>query len=253
MPRGLQPNAPATDDGYSHHLTRPDNRQESEMQFAEDLQTDRAQSLRVDCQCNAYARETVSIPHVVIQDFLVDDSAGIAALMADPRITSTSTDNPEPHAPSSDFKPVHVHQAAATMRTLKLLPFSPFVSNLDALRSYDVYARWLETYEAQRPADDLAAESSFAPADHSEPVVASEPSVSSSDDGVALPAALAADVPPPVDIPDDVDLASLNRDATLKWIGDDPARAATVLELEMQRTTPRTSVVERAERLIAAG
>lgn len=103
--------------------------------------------IRVDCQCNAYARETVHVPYAVIYDALLDDTPNIKLWSRDDRITATRVGGIT-GPPSRDFKPVHLAQAAASMRQAKLIPFSPFVrpATLPGLKARDAYTRFEQAH-----------------------------------------------------------------------------------------------------------
>jgi hypothetical protein len=106
-----------------------------------------AVEIRVDCGCNAYTHEVVHVPYPVIYDAMLEETPTMQRVMSDDRIRSRRPGGVW-GKPTSDFKPLHIAEAAATMRTRGLIPFSPFVraQNLELLRARDAYGDWRDQY-----------------------------------------------------------------------------------------------------------
>lgn len=121
---------------------------ESDMTTADDLEPDGVTDVRVDCGCNRYSAETVFIPHRVVMEAIADPTIDLKRLHLDPRIYATTLVRKEPGRPTRDFKPLHLHQVAATMRARRLIPFSPFTRNSAGLRMLDTYTDWMAKWAA---------------------------------------------------------------------------------------------------------
>ena len=109
-------------------------------------------TIRVDCNCNAYSKETVEIPYRLIYEAVLADpfdASAKIALVGDPRITSTKDSAPGVIGrPSAQFKLLHIHEAAASMRAAQLIPFSPFMRDdvKNSFRLETAYLDWLADY-----------------------------------------------------------------------------------------------------------
>lgn len=111
---------------------------------------DGAEEVRVDCGCDGYSKEIVVIPHVVVFDAL-EQGLNVRVAARDERIKSRRAGGIE-SKPTRDFKPLHLAQVAATMRSKGLLPISPFVrpETLAVVRLRPEYAAWLKSLRAAR-------------------------------------------------------------------------------------------------------
>lgn len=272
MPVG--PNAPAHDSAPIYQSP------EADMSTAPDIEADGVSDVRVDCNCSRYSAETVYIPHRVIMEAVADPSIDVKRLHADPRIYSTTIARKTPARPSRDFKPLHLHQIAATLRARRLIPFSPFTRNAAGLRLLADYAEWVAKWEATNagfpeapePSPVLGVASFLAQASHvaatptddvaarldtGTPLERQEvPGPSELIDSLAGPSpevldviAGIADAPPTLDELGGGYTTKLPAVAVLRWVNADPAlvaaRARYALDRELERSGkgPRSSVL----------
>lgn len=224
---------------------------ESDMTTADDLEPDGVTDVRVDCGCSRYSAETVFIPHRVVMEAVADPDADLKRLHLDPRIYATTLVRKEPGRPTRDFKPLHLHQVAATMRARRLLPFSPFTRNAAGLRMLATYADWMAKWEA------VAELAPVEPAPAAEAPVLGVASFTST-------TVLDRLEPSTVDLRQLLDLPAsppelggystkLTASEVLLWVGQDPHRARHALEREHARTGkgPRASLAAALTALLA--
>lgn len=256
----VPPNAPATDEGYTATLLGPDTTPEDQMTITNGpLDVEGSYSTRVDCNCNAYAKETVTIPNVVIYDALLGLQEGdnartvLARTMGDQRITAAKTANPDDRRPGPDFTVSHLAQAAATLRNRKLIPFTPFASNAWHLtQTRAVFGVWRDRYldelndvdgvdlvepeASEAPLETIAVGPEGITGVEEVQVVQSGPDVTGQhlEAGTVLPV---ADLPPAPGLPD-VGAGYPDPPAAkevIAWIGDDYLRAMHAWSVELGR------------------
>ena len=267
--RGLSPNQPLTDFENPAAVGAPDVTPEDDMTLTQTttLDPDNGFSTRIDCNCNAYSRETVTIPWAVMHEALItagDDEHPneiAARVMADDRVysirTATGAERVRPTA--ADFKRKHVFDAASTMRNRGLAPWQPLASNRAHLKDRPIWLEYLQRVMAEVDLTETAAQAAEAEISERAPAVA-EMTIGDPADpdfvqdgtidgltGTASPASDAdmAELTEADPYPEGVGANKVNA-----WVGDDQARARVALDRELARDGgPRVTVTRYLARM----